>query len=140
MFGAIERGSGRAFMKLVNQRDAATLLPIIQDFVRHGTTIMSDLWRAYGGIQALPQGYQHLTVNHSVNFVDPDTGVHTQNIENTWMRFKKKLKKSHGLNTANADRYSDYLQEFMWRQQFGDRKQSFFNLWNQIATLYPCLN
>jgi hypothetical protein len=102
-----------------------------------GTTVMPDLWRAYGGIQNLPQGYNHMTVNHSLNFVDPHTGAHTQNIENTWMRFKKKVK-SHGLNTADNDRY-DYLQEFMWRNQFGNRTQVLFNLWSQIAAIYPCI-
>lgn len=140
MFGGIQRGTRRAFMQLVDRRDAATLLPIIQQFVLPGTTIMSDLWRAYGGIQGLPQGYQHLTVNHSINFVDPNTGAHTQSIESTWNRFKSKVKKSHGLNTSSQERYTDYLQEFMWRQLFGQRDQVLFNFWSQVSTLYPCLN
>ena len=140
MFGGIERGTKRAFMVLVDQRNAATLLPIIQQYIAPGSTVYSDLWRAYGGIPALPQGYQHLTVNHSMNFVDPFTGAHTQNIENTWMRFKRKVKKSMGLNTTSEDRYSDYLQEFMWRQQFGERSQVLFNFWSQVAQLYPCLS
>ena len=41
---------------------------------------MSDLWRAYDCLN--DEGFQHLTVNRSLNFVDPDTGAHTQNIEN----------------------------------------------------------
>ena len=66
-------------MYAVPDRSAATLLSIIQNSIRPGTTIMSDLWRAYGGIPALQgMGFQHLTVNHSV---DPQTGAHTQNVE-----------------------------------------------------------
>ncbi|KAJ8930186.1 hypothetical protein NQ314_017050 [Rhamnusium bicolor] len=33
--------------------------------------------------------YKHLTVNHSVNFVDPDTGTHTQNIERLWVELSQ---------------------------------------------------
>ena len=111
MFGGIERGSGRSFLALVESRDAATLLPILQEYVLPGTQVMSDLWRSYGGIAELPEGYGHLTINHSVNFVDPVSGAHTQNVENMWMRYKRKVKSSMGLNTPTSDRYNDYLQE-----------------------------
>lgn len=139
MFGGIQRGTRRTFMTLVDRRDAATLLPIIQRFILPGTEIHSDLWRAYGGIQALPQGFTHLTVNHSINFVDPQTLAHTQSIEGTWSRFKSKVKSSHGLNTSSEERYDDYLQEFMWRANFGARDEVFFNFWSQVSALYPCL-
>lgn len=35
-FGGVERGSGRAFMVPVEQRNAATLLPILQQYVYAG--------------------------------------------------------------------------------------------------------
>jgi hypothetical protein len=57
------------YMEVVQQRDALTLLPIIQAHTAPGTTIHSDQWAAYSpGIAA------HNTVNHSLNFVDPVTG------------------------------------------------------------------
>ena len=46
-----------------------------------GTTIISDKWRAYSGIESLSQNYNHLQVNHSENFKDPETGAHTNTID-----------------------------------------------------------
>ena len=63
-------------MHAVPNRSAATLMPIIQDSILPGTTVMSDLWRAYGGVNTM--GFNHFTVKHSVNFVDPVTGAHTK--------------------------------------------------------------
>jgi hypothetical protein len=34
------------------------------------------------------QGFTHRTFNHSIHFVDPDTGAHSNTIESTWRRVK----------------------------------------------------
>jgi len=75
------------YMQTVDKRDADTLLPIIQSVVQPGTIIHSDQWRAYYRIQEKLH-LEHATVNHSVNFVGPETGVHTQTIESCWARTK----------------------------------------------------
>ena len=85
MFGMVDTSQQPAlgYMEVVQQRDALTLLPIIQAHTAPGTTIHSDQWAAYSpGIAA------HNTVNHSLNFVDPVTGTHTQHIESYWSRAK----------------------------------------------------
>ena len=43
-FGGIDTQTKAGFMVPVDRRDAATLLPIIQQFILPGTTIVSDLW------------------------------------------------------------------------------------------------
>uniref|UniRef100_A0A0L8G1M4 ISXO2-like transposase domain-containing protein n=1 Tax=Octopus bimaculoides TaxID=37653 RepID=A0A0L8G1M4_OCTBM len=63
-----------------NKRDRATLEPIILQHIKLGTTVMSDCWKAYDSLGAF--SFQHLTVNHSYNFVDPLTGAYTNNMEN----------------------------------------------------------
>ncbi|PIO74605.1 hypothetical protein TELCIR_03383 [Teladorsagia circumcincta] len=135
LFGGIERGSGRAFMVLVRRRDAVTLTNIILKFIRPGTTIMSDSWRAYSQLSRLPAGYRHLTVNHMVNFVDPRTGAHTQNIESLWQKFKMVPKRKYGLNKK---RYTDSIREFLWRRDFGEPGDIIFNFFEHIAEIYPC--
>ena len=78
---------------------------------------MSDDWRAYDHIRFLGMGYRHLTVNHSENFVDPNTGAHINSIEGYWGNVKAKLKVMRG---TRKDMLSWYLKEFMWRQEFAD--------------------
>ena len=115
VFGGIDVQTKKCFLVPVARRDTQTLLPIINEFILPRTTIHSDEWRAYTALRNNPD-YTHLTVNHSVNFVDPVTGVHTQNIENTWMKAKCKQKKQFGLHRSMLN---SYLHEFMWRQEFG---------------------
>ena len=39
-------------------------------------------------LKAFLKGYQHLKVNHSINFKDPLTGAHRNTIESTWNALK----------------------------------------------------
>lgn len=104
-------------MELVPDRTATALLHIIQVHVAAGSVIHSDQWRAYNTVAALPVVAAHHTVNHSINFVDPTTGVHTQHIEPYWNRAKIKLKRMKGCHNSHL---ASYLDELMWTEQFGE--------------------
>jgi transposase-like protein len=103
-------------MEVVPRRDANTLLPIIQAHTLPGTVIHSDQWRAYSQVTTLPNVASHSTVNHSLNFVDPVTGTHTQHVESYWNRVKTKFKRMKG---CHEEKLTSYLDEFMWRERFG---------------------
>ena len=50
--------------------------------------------------------YTHETVIHDANFVNPDNSdIHTQNIENMWMRVKRKLRRQFGTSMALFQTY-----------------------------------
>ena len=132
VFGMVDCTASPAvgFMQIVERRNAETLLPIIQRHVRLGTLVYSDQWAAYNNVGNIP-GLQHQTVNHSLFFVDPITGVHTQNIESYWNRCKVKLKQMKGVR---RDMLPGYLDEFMWRERAGDNK--FEAVLEEIARQY----
>ena len=94
------------FMQLVERRNAATLLPIIQQPIQPGTMVYSDEWRSYNRVGNIP-GLDHLTVNYFLFFVDPVTGVHTQTIESYWNRVKTKLKTMKGVRRDMLPGYLD---------------------------------
>ena len=137
MFGLVDCSQSPVlgYMEIVQDRTAATLLPIIQAHVRPGTTVRSDEWSAYRRIQGLPNVQQHETVNHSLHFVDPTTGVHTQNVESYWARVKLKFKRMEGVD---AQQLPSYIDEFMWRERYGTTAQNGFdNIIDHIADIYP---
>lgn len=75
-------------MHQVARRDTNTLLNTIKLHTRPSSTIILDCWPAYRDINHLvtEEGYicyEHATVNHSTNFVDPTTGASTNGIAST---------------------------------------------------------
>ena len=110
-------------LEIVDRRDAATLLPIIQEWVHPGTTVVSDGWAAYGGIPNLQQQYQHRWVNHQINFVDPnDPTVHTQSIASTWSAIKARLRNIGG---TSPELLPTYFFDYMFRRYY--KNQNLFN-------------
>ena len=102
VFGMVDTSHTPALgiITMVPQRDAATLLPIITQHIRPGSIVWSDQWAAYRRVQTLTPAAQHQTVNHSIEFINPTTGVHTQNIESYWNRVKTKFKRMKGVHES----------------------------------------
>ena len=122
-------------MEIVHRRDAATLLPIINDHVAPGTSVWSDQWAAYNQVSSLSNVSTHSTVNHSIEFVNVATGVHTQNIESYWNRVKIKIKRMRG---CHREQLASYLDEYMYRERYGCTVRDMFdNILGDIAHQYP---
>ena len=102
--------------------------------LRPGSIVYMDELRSYRQIQP-KLGLQHETVNHSVNFVDPSTGVHTQSIESYRAKSKYKFKV---MKAVRSDALPSYLVERMWRDRWGTTtKDAFYNLCRHISEQYP---
>ena len=94
IFGGTDTTTKDVFILPVLRRNADLLIPIIQRHILPGTTVISDLWSGYRRLNEF--GYTHLTVNHSQNFVDPQTGANTNAIESLWSKVKFRNKKECG--------------------------------------------
>ena len=121
VFGMVDLSQQLAlgYIEVVPDRTAATLLPIIQSHTLPNTTIHSDQWQTYSRVGSLMNVNTHATVNHSLHFVGPVTGVHTQTIESYWARVKSKFKKMKGCHESQLP---SYLAEFMWRERYINTK------------------
>lgn len=115
VLGGVERTDERKlFLAKVPDRSRETLFAVIQRHVSPGSIIHTDMWRGYVGLGEV-NGYEHLTVNHSVEFVVPGTSIHTNTIEGTWNGLKMQIKPRN--RTQDID---DHLCEFEWRRRHAD--------------------
>ena len=122
-----------------NKRDRETLLPIIIANIAVGSTIISDQWPVYWDNKnkrsnLTNAGYHHHTVNHSENFVDPESGANTQTIECYWRHLKTKMR-SGGIPYENK---ADHICEFIYRHECKEKGIDVFEqLLRDIKVQFP---
>jgi hypothetical protein len=111
-FGGICRENDDAFILQVSNRDAITLRNALERNVQPGTRVISDCWRGYSSLSQF--GWDHRSVNHSQNFVNPDEpDIHTQKIERMWKTLKRTIPKE-----CNSSLRWSYVHEFVFKQRF----------------------
>ncbi|XP_066253403.1 uncharacterized protein [Euwallacea similis] len=131
IFGGFERDTKRVFLVPVENRTSQTLLQIIKEWIPPGTTIVSDCWRAYDVLKN--EEYQHLQINHSLQYVDPnDPQIHTQNIERVWRDVRGGIPR-YGRKEPH---FVGYLAEFLFKRSFPLLSDiHYFSI--EIAKLHP---
>lgn len=119
--GLIERSrpgyKGKFVVEKVADRSADTLEMLILKYVRPGSCLYSDKWKGYRTYTLFEQQQLlHRTVNHTYNFKDPVTGVHTNTIEGMWGHMKSVIPRQ----SRTEEKIEKHLWEFMWRRTHAD--------------------
>ena len=109
VFG-IKKRNGRVYTQIIKNATGAEIRPIIKEFVRKGSTVYTDGWRAYDGL--VLSGYKHHRVNHSIFEYSDRKGNHINGIENFWSFAKRRLLKFNGVP---AKQFYLFLKECEWR-------------------------
>jgi hypothetical protein len=138
IFGIMERGinSGKCALIPAQSRDEETLTAEIKKFIVPCTVIISDCWKAYSKLS--DQGYIHLTVNHSKNYMDPITGANTNTVEGLWNLMRRSMPKFG----TQKHFYASYMIEFIYRRKFstgtsrGERFSLFIGYLTELGDIW----
>lgn len=102
-----------------NNRDEETLVELIRKHVAPDSNIESDGWASYANLDR--HGYRHRVVIHDTNFVDPETGCHTQTIEASWRVVK------HRIGRGGIKDLAMHLCEFLFMKEMKRIDMDYFD-------------
>jgi transposase-like protein len=131
IFGVLERGTGKVFVKHVPTTGVRVLMPLIEKHIAKGSTIYSDEFGSYRSLHQ--REYRHLTTNHTkhehVNKVNPNN--YTQTIENFWSTWKPRMK---GTFRHVSPKYIEaYVWEYAWRYSHRNDVSMFWSLMGRVG-------
>ena len=115
VFGILKRG-GKVFTKVVNDTQAATLIPLITRKVAPDSIVYTDFYRSYNALDV--SDFHHHRINHSALFA---TGKnHINGIESFWNQAKRVLRKYNGIPRES---FPLFLKECEFTFNYGTPKQ-----------------
>lgn len=106
VFGMVERNTGKVVAMRIPDSKSATLIGIINDFVKEGSRIYTDEYIGYHSLMD-SECYAHSSVNHkNKEFVDGES--HTNTIEGFWSQLKRMIMGVyHFVSAKYLQRYVD---------------------------------
>ncbi|MNS94650.1 ISXO2-like transposase domain protein [compost metagenome] len=127
VFGMLQRSSpSRVICRVVPDTKAKSIQPIITEKVKKNTTVMTDEWQAYNGLEAR---YNRFFVDHGRGQYADEGGVTTNRIENFWSCFKRTLNGAYNnrVSSKHLQRYADESSfRFNTRENKQDQTMSLF--------------
>lgn len=129
IFAGYEHESKKIFITSVKNRTEETLLACIKEWILPGTTIVSDCWKSYNCLNN--EGFQHLRVNYSYNFVDPQTSINVQHMECVWREVWGEIPTFE----TKSKNFEGFLAEYLFKRVYNqiERIEIFFDI---IAEMY----
>lgn len=109
LFGMLDR-DGDVITKVVPDTKSNTLKPIISENVEMGSTVHTDEWRSYNGLD--DQGFEHKRCNHVAKQYSVD-GSHVNTLEGFWGRLKQSINGTHV--HVSGKHLQKYSSEFEYR-------------------------
>jgi IS1 family transposase len=122
VIGAIERKTRKIRLKLIKQRDRATLEEFALQYIVGGSQINTDTWWAYNELRWI--GFRHTFHNHSIGQFSE-----TNQIESLWSAIKRHLRTVYRNLSFSAVDLQDILKEWENRQ---NNPRLFYNVSNYL--------
>lgn len=109
--GLIQRG-GKMTAVVTKDTSPQSIEPVVREFVKLGTTLISDDWKGYKGLN---KEYKHFAIKHAGTGYKHSFGrdVHTNNIESSWKIMKNSLRDMY--NSVSKKHLQKYVDEFVFR-------------------------
>lgn len=121
LFGMLDR-DGDLMVKVVPNTKGSTLKPLISDNVEKGSTVHSDEWPAYNGLEK--SGFVHKRCNHADKQYSVN-GSHVNTLEGFWGRLKQSINGTHV--HVSKEHLQKYANEFEYR----------YNRWKAESLMFP---
>ncbi|KAI7685805.1 hypothetical protein SSS_06570 [Sarcoptes scabiei] len=107
-----------------NKRSRETIKPLLESFVKRGSTIISDCSSSFDFLDEPTSGFIHEKIDRSKSLVitKGDTKIHTNNIIATWRPFKDFFR----TRRLAVENFHFALKDFEWRRMMRLQKKDEF--------------
>ncbi|KCZ76248.1 hypothetical protein H311_02758 [Anncaliia algerae PRA109] len=128
VLGAYDVETYKCFFFIIDDKWEDTLLPLILQHVREGSTIYTDCHPSYNNLQLY--GYQHVLLITVVILLIQYQEICKNHIESIWENLKGKSKERYGTHRTTLDLH---IYGFIWRRKYG---RSFSKFISHVAEEY----
>lgn len=82
VFGGYDRSTKKLFVVIVEERTRETLIGVLRDWIRPGTTIVSNCLKKYNCLE--DDEFMTFSSNNAIEFELPANSLQTKNIDRAW--------------------------------------------------------